>query len=453
MNSLCNPHNSPKEIIKRDLSSIITVPSWMSGIIGFLLWFPGVGFPVLENQYLQPAEILVLGWMFFIAFPRACIFWDFKINRYLLIMTGGMLASWIISTLFSVSPSKSSIYLSYYITFILPWMFLLFQIAISGLLLVKFIHGFIFGACVSTCVGLAQLMLGDRLFKLVNNINFSLIYGLNKASGFTPEASILAGLLIISLAIILLLLSSESHRIYFLKMQASSLLTDRSKLFIILFFLMTGLFSTLSTSVIIIIPAIVLFILIMMRRYLSFLKKILIVCLLISIIILFYFFVWLQRSSADTSGSMLMRGASMIIGAKIALENWTIGVGLGMTKDIIAEPVLQLLSRWGDVKLWIGASSKTGVDSFPLHLLAEQGFLAFILLTIAGYWILSSYKKISSMEQNEMITMDIVIAFVSFIVGVASAGYRGLFHLWIFFPFAAAVHSSVDKADVQVDSK
>jgi hypothetical protein len=403
-------------------------------LAGIFIWLPGIGLNV-GGQYLQPFEILLLVWMV-VEGIRFLLRGKIKLTYFVRFMVPMFSISWIISAVFSENISESIIYLLYYFGLILPGMFLLYNIAISESRFIFFIQGFLVGGIVSSIVGVCQFLLGPQYFNFINNKNFSLI-PVKKAFGFTPEASILAGLLVIAIAVVLFLLKRKDCRNYFRKFHNKSLIVSQNKLLLLLMILVTGFIATLSSSVIVVLPIVIMYLYVKMYNVEKLLKTIFTEGLVFVVIILvFYFGFWENRwETGDASGSMVMRAASMIAALETFFQNWLIGVGLGNTSEAVTETT----TGWID-KIMPGLPVKSGVDSFPLHLMVEQGIVAFLLIVYSVRW---GWKGINRkmMRINPMLPLLSVILFSSFIVGLLTVGYRGLYHLWLIFPFSVAIHS------------
>jgi hypothetical protein len=419
------------------------VNPWMASIFGALLWLPGIGIPLNESLFLQPIEVFIMGWVFFWLFPLRNASRHAYFGREILLMCACLIASWVISTVWSINPSRSLLFLSYYLLCILPGILFFYFIASNGLLFARFVSGFIFGAIASCIVGFFQIALGMHMVRLVNNKNFSLIHGLRKASGFTPEASIFAGLLIIAIMIILVLLTEEDVRLYCGKFKIATYLTKRSWIGLTLLILLSGLFCTLSSSVIFILPFVVLFGYMLLNKYQRMRTILTAVFLLMLIVITFATIVWSSRSLEDSYGSIVLRFASMVAAVKIAAANWLHGVGLGMLKFMIGELIHQNIHAWNvgpDLNLWVDSNQKDGVDSFVLHLIAEQGIIILFLFIIALGWILSfRYQTKYDKNEHELLKMVSVVAISIFLVSSFTVGYRGLLHSWLLFPCACAI--------------
>lgn len=420
------------------------VKSWMAFSFGILLWLPGIGLSVGENVYLQPLELFIIAWTFLWAIPAQFTPRRMRLNGPILVICCVLLASWVLSTIYSMDQTASLKYLYYYLLCVFPGIILFFYIARNGLLLAKFSSGFIGGAIVSSCIGFLQTVLGRNMIQLVNNKNYSLIYGLNKASGFTPEASILAGLLIIALMIVLVFLSSENIRIYYRKMNIVPYLANKRWLVLTLIILLLGLFCTLSTSVMFVLPIVayvsyrLIYVRIEVRTHIALALG------LIITILVFNHVVWSTRNPVDSMGSVLLRAASMLVALKIGVINWIHGIGLGMTKTVMTVPVRDQMKHWASGEASLpGYEQKDGVDSFILHLFAEQGVLILLLFILILFWIFSlQFQSEDGNTPREMRTLLSVIALSSFIIGSLTAGYRGLFHLWLMFPIAGAIRNS-----------
>jgi hypothetical protein len=416
------------------------VPSWIAILIGFLLWLPGIGLHLFGDNYIQPAEILILGWLMFWFLPNTMSLKKYKINKYLLLVVSGMFYSWIISTLFSLSPINSLSYLIYYSAFIMPSIILFYYIATSTILLVKFIMGFIWGAFLSCFISIGQVISGDATFHFINNKNFGLVSPMPRAYGLTPEPSILAGLLIIAMAIICYLIYDIELRQIFKGHGTSKIFHNKKTLFTAGLFLFIGLILTKSSLTLIVLPIIISFIFIILnglRRFLIILPK---VIFLIALFVLpSYYLFWAERiATGDASGSIVIRAISMFVGITVAIQHWVTGVGLGMTSLAVTENISRLLENYP----WIYIGEKSGVDSFFIRFLLEQGILGLILLVMVFLWGVSFRKELSGWKiPIQMINIVLIISFASFIVGAASVGYRGLIHLWIFFSFNTAIAS------------
>jgi hypothetical protein len=416
----------------------------MACVFGILLWLPGVSYSITKTIHLQPVEIFVLLWFGFGIFPRLRFAAREYADRELLIICGVICVSWVISTVWSIDRLASLRYVTYYGLIILPAMLFFYRVAHTDKLFAQFLSGFLLGATLSAALGFFQAALGPRMLRLVNNENFALVHGLHKASGFTPEASILAGLLIIAIMVLLLLLTSVERRDTLKRCNAPPYLTSGTSLTVLLVITLAGLFSTLSSSVIVVLPVCALAGYLLSSRVLR-LRSLLLGILCISLVVaVFMHTAWATRSIADSHGSILLRFASMTAAFDISVSNWLTGVGLGMLSRVIGAPIEQIMrAKYLDSDLpSIAYIAKDGVDSFILHLIAEQGILILFAFIIALMSIfLARYGAPRSESDREITAMIAVLAMSSFIVGALTVGYRGLIHLWLLFPAACAIQS------------
>lgn len=400
-------------------------------LIGILLWFPGIGFKI-AFIYLQPIEILVLVWFIFYLFPSFILKGSLRLNNIFYMMFF-LFLNWTISTILSTDHGNSIIYMLYYCGVIFPFMLLFYTIIKSSHKLVKFFTGFVYGGMLSSFVGIIQLATKGKFLSLINNQNFSLIKA-NKAYGFTPEASVLAGLFIILLTILILLLKSKKHRMFFRALESEHILQNINKLKICIVLVSMGFVSTFSTSVIIVFPLLIIVIYFALYKLNVFIKKIVSHGFLISLcIFLFYVIAWSDRvSSGDATGSMIMRVSSMIAALYLFKKHFLFGMGLGN----IGENFSGLTEKIMNYFVSYGLPAKEGIDSFPLHLMVEQGIIVLGIYFFVIYCLVTAVRK-KNFSQHPDLSLLALMSISILFVGTLTVGYRGLLHLWIVFPVSA----------------
>lgn len=429
------------ERIDRDnTNTVLVMASFVPAAAGFLLWFPGIGVPLMAGSFLQPIEVLILGWVYFRVFPQFLLTEKFRLKTSVVVISGILFYNWIISTLFSMSPLSTLVYLVYHLAVILPVVFMFFYIGLSPKNLASFLHGLLAGALLSSLVAFGQVVTGNGTFHFINNQNFSLVAPMRRAYGFTPEPSILGGLLVITIAIVFNLFISDGHREFFRSTGSHEILFSKKKQLIFAVLLFMALVATGSSLVIIVLPLVISSVYVSVkgiRKLISNLPVIIIFMLLL--IGPFYFFVWADRiQTGDAGGSMTIRAVTMSLGLSTALEHWITGVGLGMTGPVLGDKIMAALNAIPGLYI----AEKTGIDSFVIRMLLEQGILGLSLLCFSVYWLFIGLRRAPTWRvPYPMVSLLSMISLVSLLIGAVSVGYRGLIHLWIFIPFAAAVAS------------
>jgi len=252
---------------------------------------------------------------------------------------------------------------------------------------------------------------------LVNNSNFSLqLDAVHRSQLFCPEASILAALLVVAMAVVLFnTITKVDPRI------------PRGFLPLVLLFL--GLASTLSSSVIVLLPLIVIIIFYFGGARLS---RVIPYTLIGSVAVAaFYGLAYVGRvNSGDAGGSVIVRTISVMAGLKMFTSHWLVGNGLGSNREVAYQDVY-LFERWLGYPVF-----KPGIDSFQIALMNEMGVIAALL---SGFALIILFRRARDSRIQSGQRILAVFGAVVWVVAFFTTGYRGLQYCWLFFPAAYAV--------------
>jgi hypothetical protein len=246
-----------------------------------------------------------------------------------------------------------------------------------------FLNGFLSGAGVSSILALAQVALSQSIGfypKVTNNQNFSLIAPADRGVAFTPEASILATLLIPATLIAYLAWRGRwpsawppfTHGAFVILLLAGLLITRSSSLFL-LPVLLVGyeLFAATDPRV-------------LLRRGAA--------ALLGAAVILMLFLPHYQArlDRSDAQYSTMGRAEKLMAGIRIFSEHPVTGAGLGMVSDPnFFDPYVVHVADWS----WQKNSSRKGIDSSVLRTAAESGLLGLFALYYPVFLALGAAKR------------------------------------------------------------
>lgn len=388
----------------------------LASISAFLLWCPGVAVTVYGDRMLSPYELLIA-----LMLP-VVIVTSFQPRRLLFGVVS--LAICTASYLHSLDRSTSGIYWLYYVFIIIPHMLFFLQIFEDDCATRAFLSSF-----VRSGVWLAPLaaiqFLSPVPISFINNTNYSLQFGIHRAQLFAPEASILAALYVVALCL----------AIYNAYLKIEPRIPSNTGAFVLL---TIGLASTVSTSAFIVLPPLLMmtfsFCGVPLRSLIRYMA------LGVALLVAFYFLEYQDRvSSGDTTGSTLIRLASMAAGIQIIFQHSMTGLGLGMNKTV-ADAIAVIYASWAHELI-----NKPGIDSFQISLMAEMGispgFLSALMVVVC-YRCLAAHRIVIG-QINRPLSAVALVALLSICVWVISlltSGYRGLAYCWLFFPAGYMVH-------------
>jgi hypothetical protein len=243
-----------------------------------------------------------------------------------------------------------------------------------------FINGYVTAALVSSVAGIVQAILtqvADLKLPLANNENFSVVVPTGRAAAFTPEASVLAGLLL-----------PAFFCVWFDRGRRESVLAAPLRGRLALALLLAGLAATRS-SMLLAAPAVLLAASVFLERdwraFLATSGRIIVVVAIAAIAFLPLY----EARIGDTNEagwSRAWRELKIDTGLRIFEDNPVVGAGIGYVSD--PARFSQYLVIPQDMT-WMREPRK-GVDSTPVRILAEGGALGLLL---AYYPIIAFWRK------------------------------------------------------------
>ena len=367
----------------------------------------------------------------------------------------------VVSTIISNDWHQSLKYLAFYIMFVAPSLLLFYQIFKNPFFFSWFLFGFLSGSLASSIIGMAQSYYAESFPAILINHNFALFNQIDRAYGLTPESSILAGLLLLSLSVLIVLWLRSDSRMWLIDNGLTRSILKSQVIFLYLIVNLVGLMLTRSSSVILLTPIILLGVGHSCRNERGgwYVNRLLSIFIITGVLFVFLNTTWAERlksgetsgnavksstwterlKSGDAYGSLVMRGSSMLVAIETTIQYPLFGVGLGQTKKYVTKPITELMGA-----VMPGLPTKDGVDSFFLHLAVEHGvvvYLVFMVLVASIYRMMFGRNKVM-MRTNPFLLLKVVLAYSLVIVATITVGYRGLYHLWMIFPLVLLIKKS-----------
>lgn len=338
----------------------------LSGLIGFCLFLSGIALisvgPVAVQPILPAAALYLL--MALASRPALSL----RVVTWMLVG----LAALALSTLFSPVPGYSVLY------FLLQSLPLILFGLVFGLMLGHglsdraqvrwFLSGFVVGAAVSSAVSILQFgtstFLGFEL-SFTNNANFALVAPKGRGVGFTPEAALLAILLIPAVALV-----------YGERGRTDSVLPAPLRGLPMLGLLALGLLSTRSSAMVLL-PVILLLVDLVrsgdMAAFLKRLGALAVIAVALGAVFVQLYSARLQRN--DAQASTTYRLEKILAGLDIFTDHPLVGAGLGRVSDpAFFEQHVRRMADWN----WLGEDQRKGIDSWTVRLMAEGGLLCLL---------------------------------------------------------------------------
>jgi hypothetical protein len=242
-----------------------------------------------------------------------------------------------------------------------------------------FVNGYIGGALVSSALGVVQAVISGVAgitLQFTNSPNFSLVAPIGRAVAFTPEASVLAGLLLPAFVCLWIERSSGESQILRVFRSWGALLL-----------LGTGLLATRSSSLLaapLLLPLVIGF---LSRSWEEFLASTGRTMLILAIAGLAFLPLYEARIEGhdDAGFSQEWRWLKIETGLRIFQHDPVLGVGAGYLADEGSFSRHLIIPQ---ELAWMGVQPQKGVDSTPVRILAEGGLLGFVLFyyPLVAYW-------------------------------------------------------------------
>jgi hypothetical protein len=379
----------------------------LAAAVGFSLHLPGIALASLGGIALQPVLILSAMYVAIAVIGQRRI--PLGIVGWIMINVAALA----ICTVMAVDAGHPMNYLAIHIAYLLVFALAFGMILTDPLHRHLFLHAYIAGALVGSAVALAQFASSTFLgikFLVTNNENFFLIAPPGRGVGFTPEASILATLLLPGFVI----LYAEIR-------EKRSFLNRRFRTLPVLGFLGAGLLATKSSSIMLLPVIILAYEIVISRSILVFIGRNLKNAIIFGLLALAFIPLYQTRLATDDAQySSLYRLEKMEVGLRIYQDYPVAGAGLGRVSDtIFFERYLDPTVDWD----WLGEHTWKGVDSWVIRTMAETGTLGLLalylplLIFFPSYWRLSKYP-----EFRPLLVMTLSFVFCQALV----SGYRDL---------------------------
>jgi len=114
-------------------------------------------------------------------------------------------------------------------------------------------------------------------------------------------------------------------------------------------------------------------------------------------------------------------------------DNPLFGAGLGMTKTAVVQLMELIFSEYGVVV----TNPKLGIDSFIIVIMLEQGLVGMVALFYSFFCLNKCIIYLIKAEnRSSFLGLVCILGFSSLMSALLITGYRGLLHLWMFFPSA-----------------
>jgi O-Antigen ligase len=375
--------------------------------IGFSCLLPGVSIVTVAGVGVQPILPLIVSYC--IVFPLA----NLRVPPHPAIWVIVNATGFAISYAFASAPAAGASY-----AILQSFYFAAAGLGFGALLTVPahrlaFVNGYLGASLLSSLAGIIQAVLtqatGLPLF-LANNGNFSLDSAVGRAAAFTPESSILAGLLLPALACVWL---ERNHR----SSPVASLLRSQGAFAL----LCAGLLATRS-SMLLAAPAVLtlaaLFASPDWRAFFVSAGRILIIAGAAGLVFMPLYSARVEGAN-DAGWSRAWRILKIQTGLQIFEENLVLGSGPGYLSDPANFSRHLKIPR---EMHWIRDPQK-GVDSTPVRILAEGGILGFLFVY---YPLILFWRKMRSLacraEFRPLFSLCLPLLFAQ----TVALGYRDL---------------------------
>jgi O-Antigen ligase len=332
----------------------------LAGLIGASCLVPGLAIATIGDVGVQPAIPLLAVYLLFVTMRRLPL----PLQPLLWVMF--ILIAYAAATMFSVSPATSMLYAGLQGTYLLLGGVAFAVICSTAQHRQAFARGYMTSALVSSIVAFGQAaystLSGDTI-TLANNSNFSIVDAYGRGAAFTPESSVLAGLLIPALLCC-----------WFERQGEGRVLASWQRGWLPLAILIVGLLATKSTSLFYL-PALFAAVSALQCRSIRDFVKGLVGMLVLAIAAggIFLHFYSSRLSDNDASSSEAWRATKIFAGISIFEAHPVTGAGIGLVSDSgFFAPYMNVPAdlRWND-------EPRKGVDSTVVRILAESGLAGF----------------------------------------------------------------------------
>lgn len=382
-----------------------TVPgSLVAGLIGTACLLPGLSIATLGDVGIQPIVVLVPVYLLLVAMLRL------RLPLHPLLWMMFVLGTYVVSTGFSTSPSSSGHYVALQGGYLVLGGIAFTAICTIAQHRAAFVKGYMAGALVSSFVAFAQMAYSTatgNAITLANNSNFSIVQAYGRGAAFTPEASMLATLLIPALLC------------WWCERQAGGGLLGRWQGgWLALCVLALGLVATKSSSLLYL-PALIVVVSLLQSANLRAFAKSMGGILLLSAAAggIFLHFYSSRLNGDDAAGSELWRTTKILAGISIFEAYPLTGAGIGRVSDVdFFAPYMDDPPdlRWND-------EPRKGVDSTAIRVLAESGLIGFAAMY---YPILVYFRRARRLFQSSAFSGIAGLSYGLLFAQTFISGYR-----------------------------
>jgi O-antigen ligase len=351
----------------------------LAGLIGASCLLPGLAIVTIGDIGVQPVIPLLAIYLGLIAMLRLRV----PLQPLLWIML--VIVAYAASTMFSASPSDSVVFAGMQGIYLLLGGLSFAAICCTARHRQAFVQGFVTSALVSSVVAFLQaaysIATGNTI-ALANNANFSIVEAYGRGAAFTPEPSVLAGLLI---PVILCC--------WFERQGDGRVLAPWQRGWWALAIVALGLLSTKSTSLFYL-PALFALISALQSRSVRHFVKSMAGMLILAIALGGIFLSsYNSRLPDDASASQAWRQTKMLAGISIFEDYPITGAGVGLVSDSdFFGPYMNIPAdlSWNN-------EPRKGIDSTAIRVLAESGLIGF---AATYYPILIFFRRARTLFQS-----------------------------------------------------
>lgn len=382
----------------------------IAALVGFACLMPGVSVATIGGLGLQPVlPLLVLHWIFSpplaLKIPVQPMLWAFL--NIVAVCAAAALSSAVASVGFAILHGV---------------LFTAAGLGLGTLLAVPadrraFLDGYLASALVSSVLGIAQAVVTQIIgvpLLLVNSANFALESGIGRAAAFTPEASVLAGLLLPALCCV-----------WFERGSPSSVVSPPFRSLGALLLIGAGLLATRSSSLLVApaaLAAAAFFLEPSWRKFVGTMGRLL---MIVGVAGLAFLPLYQGRvGDNDEAGwSRAWRGLKMETGLRIFTEEPLLGAGPGYVSDVSR---FSRRLRIPPQMAWMSKEPQKGIDSTPVRILAETGLVGFLL---TYYPLLAFWQKARALARRADFRPLYSMCPPLLLAQVVALGYRDLIML------------------------
>lgn len=387
--------------------------SLLVAAIGFSCLTPGLAIATIGTVGIQPAIPLFA--LYCIVFPLSGL----RLPLQALLWALANIAGFLVSSLFVTTSGHAE-----HFQFVMFESFYYIAAAIGfGTVLIEpshrrsFVNGYMAAALISSVLGISQAVISETMgifLPLTNNENFSLVVPIGRATAFTPEASVLAGLLLPALMCV-----------WFERGKPGSMLWAPLRGRLALLLLVAALVATRS-STLLLLPAVLLITTLFSARdwrgFFASSARILVPVALAGFLFYPLYQARLQGGD-DAEWSQAWRTLKISTGLKIFEENPIFGAGPGYVSDAAS------FSRYLQIPrsmAWMSGQPQKGVDSTPVRIIAEGGALGVLL---AYYPLIVFWRRARVAAQMDGWRPLFSLALPLIFAQTVALGYRDLLAL------------------------